>query len=98
MKKALVFAAMFLTLGVTSAAYSGEFKDTVAMAEAEMKKAKKADFLWRDTGKVLKKAKKAHKNGDTAKAMKGAKKALMQAKLAIKQSKDQANPSMVYPR
>ena len=98
MKKALVFAAMFLTLGVTGVAYSGEFEDTVAMAEAEMKKAKKADFLWRDTGKILKKAKKAHKAGDKEKALKGAKKALKQAKLAIQQSKDQANPKMVYPR
>lgn len=98
MKKALVFAAMVLTLGVTGAAYSGDFEDTVAKAEAAMKEAKKANFLWRDTGKILKKAKEAHKKGDTEAAMKGAKKALMQAKLAIQQSKDQANPKVEYPK
>jgi hypothetical protein len=98
MKKALVLAAMVLALGATGAAYSGEFKDTVAKAEAKMKEAKKADFLWRDTGKILKKAKKAQKAGDTEKALKGAKKALQQAELAIQQSKDQANPRVVYPR
>ncbi|HEX20417.1 MAG TPA: hypothetical protein ENG78_06330 [Acidiferrobacteraceae bacterium] len=98
MKKALVLAAMVLALGATGAAYSGEFEDTVAKAEAKMKEAKKADFLWRDTGKILKKAKEANKAGDTKKAMKGAKKALQQAELAIQQSKDQANPRVVYPR
>ena len=63
-----------------------------------MKKAKKSNFLWRDTGKILKKAKKAQKAGDAEKAMKSAKKALQQAKLANQQAKDQANPKVMYPR
>ncbi len=48
-------------------------------ATTENKKAKKAKFEWRDTGKMIKKAKKLAKAGKIAEAIKLAKKARKQA-------------------
>jgi len=56
-------------------------------AKAENKKAKKADFEWRDTGKMMKAAKKA--GGKKCLALAG--KAKAQALNAQQQAKDQAN-------
>jgi len=58
----------------------------IAKAKAAMKKAKSMDYLWRDTGKVLKKAEKAAAKGDEAKAVKLANKARSQAEMAVKQA------------
>ena len=57
----------------------------IAQAEAAIKKAKSLKWIWRDTEKFLKKAKKAHKKGDDKKAIKLANKAKSQAEMAIKQ-------------
>lgn len=62
-------------------------KVAVAAANAENKKAKKADFEWRDTGKMIKAAGKAGGAKCVAKA--GAAKA--QAIDAQQQAKDQSN-------
>lgn len=61
-----------------------------------MKVAKKMNYLWRDTGKILKKAKKANSEGDTKKAKKLANKALDQAKMAQMQAKAEANPRIKF--
>lgn len=61
-----------------------------------MKVAKKMNYLWRDTGKILKQAKKANDNGDSKKAMKLANKALSQAKMAQIQAKAEANPRIKF--
>jgi len=57
----------------------------IAAAEAAYGKAKKALYAWRDTGKIIKKAKKALKAGDDAKAIKLANKARKQAEDALAQ-------------
>jgi len=63
----------------------------ISAAKAAHKSSVKKGFAWRDTGKLLKKAKKAHKKGDSKKAIKLANKAQKQAELAMKQGADQAN-------
>ena len=98
MKKTILFATLALFIGAAPVANSGEsYGDIVKSAKAEMKKAKKMSYLWRDTGKILKKAEKAKGNGNMKKAVKLAKKARKQAMLAQKQAKDQANPRVRYP-
>lgn len=70
---------------------AGTFKAIVATANAERKLAKKLGFEWRDIGKFLKQAKKLHKKGDTAGALKLVSKAKKQAILGQQQARDQAN-------
>ncbi|SMN01634.1 hypothetical protein SPONN_681 [uncultured Candidatus Thioglobus sp.] len=62
-------------------------KSAISAAKAENKKAKKAGFEWRDTGKFIKQAKKA----GGKKCLKLANKAKGQAILAQRQAVDQAN-------
>lgn len=63
----------------------------LANAKKSLKIAKSANFEWRDSGKLLKKAAKAAKKGDFEAATKKAKKADRQGQLALAQSRDQAN-------
>lgn len=69
------------------AADSGPSASAVAIAnaKAEMKKASSLGYLWRDTGKILKKAEAAAKKGDESKAVKLANEARSQAEMAVKQ-------------
>ncbi|MEE8387999.1 MAG: hypothetical protein V3R65_05435 [Acidiferrobacterales bacterium] len=98
MKKIIISSALALAIsGLVGCASGPSFKEVVADAEKEMKVAKKMNYLWRDTGKFLKQAKKAKANGDSKKAMKLAKKALSQAKMAQTQAKAEANPKVVFP-
>ncbi len=57
----------------------------IANAKAAIKKADSLGYLWRDTGKILKKAEAAAKKGDEAAAVKLANQARNQAELAVKQ-------------
>ncbi len=66
---------------------SNACSNAIAAAKAENKKAKKAGFEWRDTGKFLKQAKKV----GGKKCLKLANKAKNQAIAAQQQAKDQAN-------
>ena len=59
--------------------------EAIAAAKDAIKKAKAIHWEWRDTGKMLKHAEKALKEGDEAKATKLANKARSQAELAVKQ-------------
>ncbi len=100
MKKTLLTAvsvAVF-TLGGCAGTGGPSYNELLAQAKAEMAKAKKMNYLWRDTGKLVKKAKAARADGDNPKAKKLLKKAIQQAKLAQKQAKEQANAKPVYPR
>ncbi|VAW59017.1 hypothetical protein MNBD_GAMMA08-768 [hydrothermal vent metagenome] len=86
---ALAFALM---LGSAHASSSeAEYKSALTEAKTALNNAKKVQFLWRDSGKILKKADKAAKSGDFAKATKLANKAKRQGELALLQSKEQAN-------
>lgn len=65
---------------------SGKDADNaIAAAQTSMAKAKKLKWIWRDTGKLLKGAKKARKSGDNKKATKLANAAKFQADMAIEQ-------------
>jgi len=64
---------------------SSDANKAIKSAEAAMAKASKNKWIWRDTGKILKKAKAANKKGDGAKAIKLAKKAQSQAEIAVSQ-------------
>ncbi len=75
----------------STAASEADYKAAVAEANKSLKTAKSARFLWRDSGKILKKADKAAKAGDFAKATKLANKAKRQGDMALAQSKLQAN-------
>lgn len=99
MKKLLIIAAAVGVIGLVGCQTGPSPADSIiAEAKKEMKVAKSMNFLWRDTGKILKKAEKARDDGDDAKAVKLAKKALFQAQQAQKQAKAQANPRVRYPR
>jgi hypothetical protein len=95
MKKAIILLAM-LALGACAGNDGPSYEDVVAQAKKEMKVAKSMDALWRHTGKYLKKAAKAKDNGDDAKAMKLAKKALKQAQLAQVQATAETKAGPYY--
>ncbi len=57
----------------------------IANAKAAIKKATSLGYVWRDTGKILKKAEAAAKKGDESAAVKLANEARTQAELAVKQ-------------
>jgi hypothetical protein len=63
----------------------------IAQAEAEIKAAKGANYLWSNTEKFLEDAKKAKAEGNNEEAVKLANKAAKHAKLAQQQAKDNAN-------
>jgi hypothetical protein len=66
----------------------------IAAAESARKKAASVDGEWRDTGKMIKKAQAALKAGDSAKAIKLAKKAEKQGKLGYEQAQAQQTLKM----
>ena len=94
MKKFAILAitSLFLLSACASGPEKSVVEATIKAAKAENAAAKKTGFMWRDAGKMIKKAQKALKEGDNAKAMKLAKKALGQGKLAQQQAKEQAKP------
>ena len=67
------------------------YQAALAEAKTSLQNAKKANFLWRDSEKILKKAAKAAKAGDFETAIKLTNKAKRQGELALAQSKAQAN-------
>ncbi len=75
----------------STAATLESYKTAVTAAQTSIKTAKKANYEWRDSGKILKKAAKAAKSGDFDKALKLANKAKRQGEIALAQAKSQAN-------
>ncbi len=69
-------------------------ESAIATAESARKKAASIDGEWRDTGKMIKKAQAALKAGDSAKAIKLAKKAEKQGKLGYEQAQAQQTLKM----
>ena len=57
----------------------------ITAAEHELARAAKVDYAWRDTGKMIKKAKAAAKKGEYDKAVKMANEAKMQSTIALRQ-------------
>jgi len=95
MKKIALLAAA-ASLAISGAAFAGGHsgkgpskKDVGAAVQAAVKSieaAKKVRGEWRDSYKILGKAKKAYRKGDMAKAMKLAKQAEGQGKMGKKQA------------
>jgi hypothetical protein len=97
MKKIIISGAIALFASSLIGCESGpSYDDLVAEAEKEIAVAKKMKFEWRDTGKIMKQAKKAKESGDSAKAKKLVQKAIDQAKIAQQQAKAEANPKPTY--
>lgn len=100
MKKFIPFAvAATLVLGActggggTSSAYNAkDAESAILAAEHEQKRAKAKGYEWRDTGKMIKKAKEALKEGKTDEAVKLANKAKRQSSNAIAQAAEQSDP------
>jgi len=98
MKNSLLLAAVILALSACATAPEPADADkAIAAAEKEVAAAKKSGNLWNNTEKFLDEAKKAQKAGDTKGAIKNAKKAMDEAKLAQVQKMDQANPKVHFP-
>lgn len=72
-------------------ATEADYKAAVAEANTALKKAKAANYIWRDSGKMLKKSAKAAKSGDFATATKLALKAKRQGEMAVAQAAQQKN-------
>jgi len=92
----LLVAAAALALGACSSTPSqthtkNDALSAIAAAEHETARARKVGYEWRDTGKLIKKAKEALKKEQYDKAIKLANKAKRQSTLAIRQQQEQAN-------
>lgn len=96
-KKTLLVSAFALALSACGPNYDAmSYDELVQHANKEIKAAKGMNYLWRDTEKTLKKAAKAKKGGDEAKAKKLARAALDQALMAQDQAKEQSSPRVSY--
>jgi len=103
MKKIVLLAAA-ASLAFSSAAFAGGHsgkapskKDVGSAVQAAVKSieaAKKVRGEWRDSYKILGKAKKAYHKGDLAKAMKLAKQAESQGHIGKKQAMEQKSAGM----
>ena len=94
---ALITSLLFS--GTALANSKADYEQALSTAKAAQKAASALKGEWRDTGKLLKKAAKAAKKGDYAKATKLAQKAELQGKAAEQQAKEQANvgnPGYLY--
>ena len=87
----LALATAITALLATPVMASSDFDKAKTAAVAEIDKAKAANYEWRDSRKILKKAEAAEKAGDHDTAMKLANKAKQQGIVAVAQSKEQAN-------
>ena len=77
-----------------NAATQENYNAALADAKSSLQLASKANYEWRDSGKILKKADTAAKSGDYRTAMKLVNQAKNQGDYALAQSKDQADAGM----
>lgn len=82
--------------GEATSATQADASSAITAAEQENTNAKKLGHEWRDTGKLLKKAKAALKGGKFDDAVKLANKAKRQASNAIAQAEAQKNAGPMY--
>jgi opacity protein-like surface antigen len=100
MMKQIAFGAVLMAVSMMSMAASGtadDFKKSFEAAEAARVKAGKAGGEWRDTKKVLEKAKAEADKGDFAKGIKLANKAKFQAETGYQQAMDQKGKDLTPP-
>lgn len=95
MKKIAILAmaaALSLAACATGPKHTAQDADSaISAAEHELNRATKIEAAWRDTGKLIKKAKKASKEGEYDKAVKIANEAKMQSTIAIQQHAENLN-------
>ncbi len=94
MKKLLLAATAALVLNAcayTSAASTDDAKTAISQAVQKTQQSARVDYEWRDTGKIIKKAKAALKKGNIDAAIKLANKAGRQSDNALKQYAEQKN-------
>ena len=84
------------TMGGGTSSTQADASSAITAAEHETKRAKSKGFEWRDTGKIIKKAKKAMKEGDFDTAVKLANKAKRQSSSALAQAEAQKNAGPNY--
>lgn len=108
MKQTLILCAITLALvGCAGGIDQNEYNQLVSEAENEIKLANQTGFLWNNTEKFLTESREAMAAANAAsdkatrekeydKAMKLAKKALSEAKLAQQQAKDNAKPTIRF--
>lgn len=92
--KLAIASALALSLAACQSAPTKSLADAnmaLKSAMAENAKTKKMNVEWRDTGKLLKKARKAKGEGKFDEAVKLAEKAERQAKNALAQAEQQKN-------
>ena len=91
MNKFLVLLVLitFISPIIASDATEQSSNQYIAEAKKTYKKALKLNNAWRDTGKIIKKASKAHSKKNYEKSVKLAREALNQAKMAIEQHNKQ---------
>ncbi|TDY01740.1 DUF4398 domain-containing protein [Thiohalophilus thiocyanatoxydans] len=93
MKKIAIMAmTAALTLAACATGPSMSEQDAnnaISAAKSELNKAKNVNYAWRDTGKMIKAAEKAAKEGEYEKAVDLANEAEKQSELAQKQSREQ---------
>ncbi len=95
--KLVMASVLALSLAACQTAPTKTLADANMAIKAAMKAngvAKKMYVEWRDTGKLLKKARKAKGKGDFDKAVKLANKARRQAENAVAQAKAQRNADL----
>ncbi len=95
----VAFASTAFTLGACASdggAGGDAFSKQVADVKTSMKDLKANDALWRDTGRFLDEAVKAHKAGDSEKANKLLKKAQFEVDAAHKQFESQKGAKPHY--
>ena len=93
MRKVLL-VSLFMVLMPISTIDANQFDEQtsskiIQQAEKNYKKVLKVKNAWRDTKKIIKKAKKAHKEKDFKKSVTLARKALNEANMAYEQYKKQ---------
>ena len=93
---AVLVTALLAATGCAAVKQGLEYEQIAAQAKSEMAKAKAKNYLWRDTKKILGKAKKAAKKDDWTTAVKLATKARDQAIMAQKQADEQASAKAVF--
>ncbi len=95
MKKLLLVATAALLLNACAytppGASASDAKTAISKAVQKTRQSAKVGYEWRDTGKIIKKAKVALKKGDIDTAIKLANKAGKQSENALKQYAEQKN-------
>ena len=92
-------AALYLGACATGPSYTQQdAQSAIAAAKAETKQAKKVNYEWRDTGKMIKSAEAALKKEDFATAVKLANKAKKQSSNALMQFQENKNAGPLYDK